>query len=38
MSFSARRVPSENVERAIELVRNLESVPDVTQIIRLLVP
>lgn len=38
MSFSARPVPPENVERAIELVRGLESVPDVTQILRLLVP
>lgn len=38
VSFSAVPIPSANVERAIELVRQLESVDDVTEVIRLLVP
>jgi 2-methylcitrate dehydratase PrpD len=38
VSFSELSVPPENVERAIELVRDLENVTDVTQILRLLVP
>jgi 2-methylcitrate dehydratase PrpD len=38
ISFSARSVPSENLEQAIALIRRLEDVPDITAIIRLLVP
>ena len=38
VSFSAAPIPPQNVEQALELVRNLENVPDVTQIVRLLVP
>jgi len=38
MSFSARPVSAANVEKAIELIRDLEHLEDVTEIIRLLVP
>jgi 2-methylcitrate dehydratase PrpD len=38
VSFSATPVPRENVDRAIGLVRNLEDMTDVTEIVRLLVP
>jgi 2-methylcitrate dehydratase PrpD len=38
VSFSARPVPEENVERAIAAIRDLERLPDVTEILRLLVP
>jgi 2-methylcitrate dehydratase PrpD len=38
VSFSALPVPQENVDRAIELIGNLEDLEDVTQILRLLVP
>ena len=38
MSFSAVPVPPENVERAIELIRDLENVDDVTEIVRALMP
>lgn len=36
VSFSARPIPSRNVERAIELVRNLENVTDCGEVFRLL--
>ncbi len=36
-SFSFRPIPSANIEQAIELVRDLEHLPDVTEIVRLLV-
>jgi 2-methylcitrate dehydratase PrpD len=38
VSFSARPIPARNVERAIGLIRDLENLGDVTEIIRLLVP
>jgi 2-methylcitrate dehydratase PrpD len=38
VSFSATPVPTENIDRAIELIRDLENVPDVTEIVRLLCP
>jgi 2-methylcitrate dehydratase PrpD len=38
VSFSARCIPGENVNRALELIRNLEDVADATEIVRLLVP
>ncbi len=38
LSFSACRVPASNVDRAIALIRDLENVGDVTEIIRLLAP
>lgn len=38
VSFSARPIPGENVARAIALVRDLENLADVTEIVRLLVP
>lgn len=38
ISFSATNVPHRNTERAIALIRRLEEVADVTEIIRLLVP
>ncbi len=38
VSFSARPIPAKNVDRAIELIHNLESMPDATEIVRLLVP
>jgi 2-methylcitrate dehydratase PrpD len=38
VSFSARKVPAENVERAIAAIRDLEHLDDVTEIIRLLTP
>jgi 2-methylcitrate dehydratase PrpD len=38
VSFSARKVPEANVGRAIAMIRDLENVPDVTEIVRLLVP
>lgn len=38
VSFSAVPIPRANVDKAIELIRNLENVDDVTQIVRLLVP
>jgi 2-methylcitrate dehydratase PrpD len=38
VSFSACRVPSPNVDRAIALIRDLENISDVTEVIRLLTP
>ena len=38
VSFSARPVPQANVDAAVEMIRDLERVEDVTRIIRLLVP
>jgi 2-methylcitrate dehydratase PrpD len=38
VSFSARPIAQSNIDRAIELIRDLENVPDATEIIRLLVP
>ncbi len=38
ISFSATPIPSENATRAIERIRNLEHVHDVTEIVRLLTP
>jgi 2-methylcitrate dehydratase PrpD len=38
VSFSAMPIPPDNVERAIALIRDLETVTDVTKIIQLLVP
>ena len=37
-SFSARNIPAQNIDRAIEFVRNLEDVTDATELVRLLVP
>jgi hypothetical protein len=36
-SFSAQRIPSHKIERAIALVRDLENVSDATEVIRTLV-
>ena len=36
VSFSAKPVPQANIERVIELINQLEKVPDATEIIRLL--
>ena len=36
VSFAAKPVPAKNVDRVIELVRELEKQPDVTEIVRLL--
>jgi 2-methylcitrate dehydratase PrpD len=36
VSFSAKPIPAGNVDRAIEMIRNLEDIPDATEIIRLL--
>ncbi|MBI4331744.1 MAG: MmgE/PrpD family protein [Chloroflexi bacterium] len=38
LPFSARPFPEKNVDRIIEMVINLESVPDVAEIARLLAP
>ena len=38
VSFSALPVPEENVSRAIELVRHLEELEDVSELMRVLVP
>jgi 2-methylcitrate dehydratase PrpD len=38
VSFSARAIPASNVDRAIALIADLEDVPDVTEIVRLLTP
>ena len=38
VSFSATPIPSENIDRAIALIRNLDELSDVTEIVRLLVP
>lgn len=38
VSFSARKIPHDNVEEAIARIRRLEEIADVTEIIRLLVP
>ncbi len=38
VSFSALKIPAKNIEQAIASIRNLENLPDVTEIIRLLVP
>jgi len=35
--FSAKAIPEENLERAIELITNLEKVKDVTEIVKLLI-
>ena len=36
VSFSAKPIAKENIERALALIRELERVPDVTEIVRLL--
>ena len=36
VSFSAKPIPAKNIDRVIELVRDLEHQPDVTEIVRLL--
>ena len=36
VSFSARKIPQDNVERAKELIRDLDKAPDATEVIRLL--
>lgn len=36
VSFAAKPIPAKNIDRAIELVRDLENQPDVTEIVRLL--
>jgi 2-methylcitrate dehydratase PrpD len=36
VAFSAKPIPGANVERAIELIRDLENVANVTDVIRLL--
>ena len=36
VSFSAKKIPQENVERAVEMIRRLEEVADATEVIRLL--
>jgi 2-methylcitrate dehydratase PrpD len=36
VSFSARPIPAENVERAIRMINDLENLADVTEIVRLL--
>jgi 2-methylcitrate dehydratase PrpD len=38
VSFSATKIPAVNIDRAIELIRDLENVADATEIIRLLAP
>ena len=38
VSFSARRIPAANIDKAIGLIGDLENVADATEIIRLLVP
>lgn len=38
VSFSATPIPGENIDRAIALIRDLENVPDVTEVVRLLCP
>jgi 2-methylcitrate dehydratase PrpD len=38
VSFSAQAIPAANVDRAIALVRDLEQVEDVSEIMRLLSP
>ena len=38
VSFSATPVPRENIDKAIALIADLEHLPDVTDIVRLLVP
>jgi hypothetical protein len=38
VSFSATPVRAENIDRAIALIRNLEELSDVTEIVRLLAP
>jgi 2-methylcitrate dehydratase PrpD len=36
VSFSAKPIPAQNIERAIELVRDLDELADATEIVRLL--
>jgi 2-methylcitrate dehydratase PrpD len=36
VSFSAKKIPRANIERTIELIRDLEKAPDATEVIRLL--
>jgi hypothetical protein len=36
VSFSARPIPAENTDRALNTIRNLENVSDVAEIIQLL--
>ncbi|HEV7799537.1 MAG TPA: hypothetical protein VGP15_00545, partial [Burkholderiales bacterium] len=38
VSFSARPIPRQNIDRALELIDDLENVPDATELVRLLVP
>ena len=38
VSFCVQPIPAANVDRAITLVRDLENVPDVTEIVRMLTP
>jgi 2-methylcitrate dehydratase PrpD len=36
VSFSAKPIPARNIDRAIEMIRDLEKVPDATEIVKLL--
>ena len=36
VSFSAKPIPAWNIDRAIEMIRDLEKVPDATEIVKLL--
>lgn len=38
VAFSKKPIPSKNIDRAIDRIKNLEKVEDVTEIVRLLVP
>ena len=38
VSFSARKIPAQSVGKSIDLMRDLENVPDATEILRLLMP
>jgi hypothetical protein len=38
VGFSARPLANDDIDRAIALVRDLENVPDVAEIMRLLTP
>ena len=38
VSFSAKKIPADRIDRAIALVRDLENVADAAEIIRTLMP
>lgn len=38
ISFSARKIPAQNVDKAIRLIRDLENLPDAAEILGLLMP